>query len=194
MRVLHKGKLPILLIAIDGYGGSGKSTLANFLAKELRAEIIHTDDFASWENPEDWWPSLIEKVFNPIENGANLLNYTKSKWWDSHDPIPVTNQPITPLMILEGVFSLRKEFRPYINYSIFVETNSEISLQRGLERDKGRDNKTDEEIRHMWTKWRDSEEAYMERDVPKQFADLIVDGKRPLEPQLSELIDYLSKK
>lgn len=39
-------------IAIDGHGGSGKSTLAKLLAKHFNAEIIHTDDFAGWDNPD----------------------------------------------------------------------------------------------------------------------------------------------
>ncbi len=55
--------LPIILIVIDGHGGSGKSTLANLLSKKLNAEIIHTDDFAGWNNPQNWWPLVIERVF-----------------------------------------------------------------------------------------------------------------------------------
>ena len=39
------------IIGIDGHGGSGKSSLANTLAVRLGAEIVHTDDFASWDNP-----------------------------------------------------------------------------------------------------------------------------------------------
>jgi uridine kinase len=55
------------IVAIDGLGGSGKSTLAEHLSIALGgAEIIHTDDFASWENPIDWWPQLIEKVLEPV--------------------------------------------------------------------------------------------------------------------------------
>ena len=42
------------LVGIDGHGGSGKSTLAELLADHLGAEIIHTDDFASWEEPLEW--------------------------------------------------------------------------------------------------------------------------------------------
>jgi len=48
------------IVAIDGPGGAGKSSLANRLAEELGAPVVRTDDFASWENPVDWWPELIE--------------------------------------------------------------------------------------------------------------------------------------
>jgi uridine kinase len=45
------------VIAIDGPGGSGKSTLAENLSPALgHAPIIHTDDFASWDVPLEWWP------------------------------------------------------------------------------------------------------------------------------------------
>jgi len=42
------------IIAIDGPGGAGKSSLAEHLAHELDAPIVHTDDFASWDNPIEW--------------------------------------------------------------------------------------------------------------------------------------------
>jgi predicted AAA+ superfamily ATPase len=59
------------IIAIDGPGGAGKTTLAARLAKELRATaVIHTDDFASWENPIEWWPALIEQALKPLAAGA----------------------------------------------------------------------------------------------------------------------------
>ncbi len=41
----------VKFIAVDGHGGSGKSGLAGYLAQKLHAEIIRTDDFASWDNP-----------------------------------------------------------------------------------------------------------------------------------------------
>lgn len=46
------------IVAIDGPGGAGKSSLAAYLAQELDAPVVHTDDFASWDNPIDWWPEL----------------------------------------------------------------------------------------------------------------------------------------
>lgn len=171
-------------IAIDGHGGSGKSTLAEMLAKQLDAEIIHTDDFAGWDNPENWWPLVIERVFEPIKNGATTLDYPRSKWWEEHNPEPVVNQPVTNVMILEGVSALRKEFRPYISFGIFVDTPSDVCLQRGFERDKGQDGKSDDEIKRMWQDWYEKEAVYVARDNPKAFADVVLNGTRPFEQQI----------
>ena len=74
-------RLPNKFLSIDGNGGSGKSTLAQILATKLGAEIIRTDDFAGWDNPLNWWPLLIEYVFDPISKGSKVLNYPRSKWW-----------------------------------------------------------------------------------------------------------------
>ncbi len=171
-------------IAVDGHGGSGKSTLAEMLAQKFNAEIIHTDDFAGWNNPENWWPLVIERIFKPIKNGATTLSYPRSKWWKTHNPEPVINQPVTDIMILEGVSSLRKEFRPYISYGIFVDTPLEACLQRGFERDKGQEGKSDEEINRIWEQWCQKEQVYIARDNPKGAADLILDGTRNFEEQI----------
>jgi len=72
-------------------------------------------------------------------------------------------------MILEGVSSARKEFRPYLTYSIWVDTPRDICLQRGLERD-GKDMQDD------WKNWFADEDAYIARDNPQAFVDRVVPG------------------
>lgn len=174
-----------LFIAIDGRGGSGKTTLAALLMKKLNAQLIQTDDFASWDNPYDWSQLLIERVFEPIKNGAKTLNYPRSKWWENHQPEPVVDQAVTDIMILEGVSSLRKEFRDYISIGIFVNTPREICLQRGIERDINNDTgKTEAEIAAMWEKWAADEDEYTNRDKPQEYADIVIDGAKPFEEQL----------
>jgi deoxyadenosine/deoxycytidine kinase len=55
------------VIAVDGLGGAGKSGFAAHLSVSLGgAEIVHTDDFASWDNLVDWWPELIERLLVPL--------------------------------------------------------------------------------------------------------------------------------
>ena len=173
-----------LFIAVDGRGGSGKSTLAKWLAEKLGASLVQTDDFATWDDP-NWWPLVIERVFEPIKNGIKTLNYSRSSgWWDDHHPEPVVDQPITDIMILEGVSSSRKEFRDYISLSIFVNTPREISLRRGIERDSNT-GKTEEEVTQMWEAWFKEEDNYIERDNPKEHADIVVDGTKSFEDQIS---------
>lgn len=173
-----------VFIAVDGHGGSGKSTLAKLLSEKLHASLIQTDDFASWDNPRNWWPLVVERVFEPIKEGAKTLSYPRSKWWENHHPEPAVNQPVTPIMILEGVSSSRKEFRDYISLSIFVDASKEVCLQRGVKRDS-RTGKSAEELRAMWEKWFNDEEEYIQRDHPQEHADIVMDGTRPFEDQIS---------
>ncbi len=174
----------VRFIAIDGHGGSGKSTLAKLLSDKLGAEIIHTDDFASPGNSKNWWPLLIEPVFEPVANGAQLLSYQPSKWWENHHPAPVVDQPVTDIMILEGVSSLRDEFREYVSFGIFVDTPRDICLRRGVERDKVT-GKSEEELTKLWDKWLANEEDYMARDNPKVYADIVLKGDKPF----SDVVD-----
>jgi uridine kinase len=159
----------IKLVAVDGRGGSGKSTLAEKLAKELSAEILRTDDFASWEDTMGWWPAFIKEVIEPIKARAKTLSYMRSSWAPDHHPEPIKDQPVTPIMILEGLRSSRREFRPYLTYAIWVETPKELCLKRGLERD-GQD------ALPAWEKWIAQEDEYIARDNPREYADMEISG------------------
>ncbi len=165
----------VLFIAVDGHGGSGKTTFALLLSKELGSGVVQQDDFASWENPLDWWPEVIEKIFRPIADGAKTISYPRTKWWPGHTPEPVADTPVTNVMILEGVSSLRKEFRDYVSIGIFVDTPDDICLRRGIERDMA-SGEPREKIEALWQKWLSSENEYFSRDNPKHYADIIVDG------------------
>src|ERR1700722_14520764 len=170
------------LVGIDGHGGSGKSTLALMLAEQLGAEVIHTDDFASWDNPKDWWPLLIERVLDPICKGAHHLSYPRSKWWPNHDPPPMVDQPVTPVMLLEGVSALRVEFRHYLTIGVCVSTPKAVCLERGTRRDA--DQGTPDEIMRLWEKFYADEEGYLRRDDPETYADIVLDGTQPFESQV----------
>jgi uridine kinase len=173
----------IKIVGIDGHGGSGKSTLASHLGDRLGTGIVHTDDFAGWQNPKDWWPLLIEHIFEPLRWGARTLNYPRSQWWPGHPREPVVDQPATDSLILEGVGSLRREFRQFLSLAIFVETPREVCIERGVARDAAMGTKA--AVLERWNRWFDDELGYMARDEPAQFADIVIDGTVSFADQLT---------
>ncbi|MDE1854482.1 MAG: (d)CMP kinase [Thaumarchaeota archaeon] len=154
------------VVAVDGPGGAGKTSLSKLLASELTAEIIHTDDFASWENPTNWWPELIDKVLKPIAAGSPA-RFVPTRW-GGPERSEVTVEP-RDFLILEGVTASREAFRPYLTYSIWIETPRDLRLQRGIERDG-------EDMRAQWDEWMAGEDSYVERERPAEHADLVLRG------------------
>lgn len=87
-------------------------------------------------------------------------------------------------MILEGVSSLRREFRRYISFGIFVATPEAVCLQRGIDRD-ARTGKPRQELLELWQHWLADENSYIKKDQPQQYANLVIDGTRPFEGQIT---------
>jgi uridine kinase len=159
------------IIAIDGPGGAGKTTLAAWLAEQLRATaVIHTDDFASWDNPIDWWPALIEQALKPLAAGA-VARYQPTAWAEE-ERAPILIEPVGTVL-LEGVSAVRNAFRPYLAFTVWVETDRAVRLQRGIDRDG-------EDSRAQWERWMDEEDHYVARERPVAHVDAVVPGDQDL--------------
>jgi uridine kinase len=161
--------MPTRIIAIDGHGGSGKSRLPRELAAALGGiPIVATDDFASWDNPVEWWPRLVEQVLRPLALGE-VVRYQRYDWSDQRlaDWIELPRCP--PTIVLEGVTASRSEFDSHLAFRIWVEAPRELRLRRGLERDG-------DAMRAQWDAWMATEDAYVARDDPVGRADVVVSG------------------
>jgi uridine kinase len=156
------------VIAVDGPGGAGKSTFAARLADELGgAQMLHTDDFASWEDPINWWPRLVKEVLEPLSRNEPA-RFRRTNWGN---PDHEEWGEVAPaeFVILEGVTASREAFQPFLTYSVWIETPRELRLDRGLARD-GKD------ARVQWEEWMASEDDYVRRERPRERADLVVSG------------------
>ena len=152
---------------MDGHGGAGKSTLAARLAAELGgAAVAHTDDFASWDDPVDWWPRCLSELLEPLARGEQA-RYDVTAW--DGVPRPAVAISAGGTVILEGVTASRAAFRPYLAFAIWVETPREECLRRGIERDG-------EQMRPQWERWLAAEDAYIAREHPSAHADRVVRG------------------
>ena len=166
------GRMATRIVAVDGAGGAGKSTFAGHLAAALGdCPIVHTDDFASWDRPIDWWPALLERVLQPLSRGE-VARFTPTQWSPEVLPEPVEIAP-DKFLVLEGVSASRQAFQLYLTYAIWIETSAKARLRRGLERDG-------EAARAEWIAWMAEEDAYWERERPDLAADIVLDGERDL--------------
>jgi uridine kinase len=138
----------------------------------LGAPIVHTDDFASWEEPLEWWPRLLEQVLVPLAEG-NAARYQRYDW-TRHQLGEWVDLESDMCVVLEGVSAGRVAFRPYLSFVIWVETPRDVCLARGLERD-GADMLSD------WERWIADEDRYIERESPERYADLVVAGTPTIE-------------
>lgn len=161
------------IVAIDGGGGAGKSTLAKHLSEWLGgAPIINTDDFASWAEPLNWWPRLLEQALVPLSHNrpAHYQRYD----WQKLELAEWRDVPAGDVIILEGVSALRREFRPYLAYRIWVEVDPALRLQRGMARERGIQGEANLE---RWLKWQAAEEAHFAMDRPQEVADITVNAE-----------------
>lgn len=177
MIVRRTPPMPVRLVAVDGPGGSGKSTFAARLATFLDdAPMVHTDDFASHDEPIDWWHLLEEGVLRPYADGrpARFRPYD----WVARRRAGWVEVPPAPVVLIEGVSSARAAARDRLTYSAWLQTDRSERLRRGLERDGA-------ELAGFWAGWMAAEDAFYAGDPTVDTVDLVVDGD-PRLPHDSE--------
>jgi uridine kinase len=169
-----------LIVGIDGCGGSGKSTLARILENNDNSiTVVEMDDFYKPSNlrsqtnntsiGEDFdWKRVEKQVILPLIQNK-VARYQKYDW--NNDTLTEwCSVPTGGIVIIEGVYSTRKELSKYYDFKIWVDSPREIRLQRGIERDGI-------EARYIWERdWMPKEDRYVKEHKPYEVANLIVDG------------------
>ena len=154
------------IVAVDGCAGAGKSSLAAWLARTVNAQVVSTDDFASWDEPLEWWPIFIKLVLEPLAAGRSVSYQPRSWGGEAKDPVLV--EPGW-LVAIEGVGASQQALRSYLAYTIWVDTPRELRLGRGLDRDGN-------EARRLWERWMSAEDAYLNAERPHERADIVLRG------------------
>jgi uridine kinase len=185
LMALH-GLRETVLVAIDGGGGAGKSSLAERLQEALRlsnvpASIVEVDDFflpserrppgVPRERPiggDFDWQRLREQVLEPLRCGQ-AARYARYNW--AADALSETRQALPgAIVIVEGIYSSRRELADLYDFRIWVDTPRETRLARGLARDG-------EQARKKWEEdWMPCEDRYILEHRPQDHADAVVNG------------------
>jgi uridine kinase len=173
-----------VLVGVDGQGGSGKSTLAEELADVLpgAVAIVHGDDFYSdvpdsekvLLSPEQGcegyfdWRRLRSEVLSAAREPSGTLRYQRYDWNTAmlSDWIEIV---MPDVVIVEGVYTLRRELREYYDVTAFVQTSEATRLQR----QRSRNENAEDWIR----RWAAAEDFYVTRDRPWKAVEAVVEGE-----------------
>lgn len=134
-----------IVIAIDGNAASGKTTLSNLLAQRYDCNVIHMDDFflplhlrteerLALPGGNVHYERFLEEVITPLSNGE-IITYRRfnCKKMDFDEEITLSPKSVT---IIEGVYSMREEFRFVYDYTIFLSCPYAVQIERLRERNE----------------------------------------------------------
>jgi len=188
-----------LVVGITGADASGKTLFADSLVHELlscgkKVQVIHTDDFHlprnvryAGELPEHIkyyrqsfdTERLVESLLRPVHDGldvrTNLPHLNVAS--DTYDLAGTYEIDQDTIVVLEGVFLLRRELCGFVDLMVFLDVPEEILIDRGASRD-------------AQLLGSDAERRYREKYLPAQrvlntpgrvdrLVDIVIDNSDP---------------
>lgn len=163
----------VRLVAVDGPSGAGKSTFADALVAELAADgttvrLVRTDDFATWDEPVEWWPRLVEGVLEPLR-GNRRGRYRRVEWPDGRPVLgAVVEVDVPEVLVVEGVSSARRVVSDSLSVVVWIEgPDATLRLQRAVAREG-------EANREHLRRWQEFECAWFVEDDTPARADISV--------------------
>jgi uridine kinase len=179
------------IVGISGIDCAGKSTLARRLAADLRqageaVALVGGDDFNRPRSERSSFPAedadygfaygeLIRKVLVPARAGERVEARLQVKDWerDAWDERDFVVEP-GAIVLVEGVFLFTPELLPLLDLKVWLEISFDGALARALERDADAMGGPDGVRERYATRYFPGQRLHLERDRPREQADLIV--------------------
>ncbi|MFA1542574.1 uridine kinase [Actinomadura monticuli] len=202
-RVLRLGE-GRLRVAIDGRTAAGKTSLGHELAERisaagrpvLRASLddfkrpwreAHLYDRTSGEgyyrNAFDYTAvtTLLLQPSGPRGSGQCALCGIDPLTQRDHSS-NVVQAPPDAVLVVDGVFAFRPQINAYWDLRIWLEVDAEVSIQRGIARDRAREG-TEAETLHR-DRYLPAERLYMAEVDPARLAEVIIGNNEIDRPRI----------
>lgn len=189
-----------LIVGIDGQGCSGKSTLSqnikNSLIKSgIKAEVVSIDDFCnkkairySGELPcreQHYYNNFDYMKFEReilkearITGKIEFIDFVLDTIEDEYTKKLNVSLDSEGILIVEGIFIFKNEFKKYYDYSIMLVVEIDEQLRRASERDIFKN----VNLKMLLNKYNDryipAYKLYENIDMPCSFVDLIIDNTK----------------
>ena len=173
---LENSDRELIIIAIDGSSAAGKSSLSASLAAEYDAQLFHIDDF--FLTAEQRTPArlaavgeffdkerLLAEVLEPLKAGRPVrFRHFNCATQAFSRPEQAEHKR---LVIIEGVYSLHPDLRPYYDLQLFLYIDRAEQIRRLQQR-------SPEKLERYLNEWLPREEAYFKKyNFPKKTQLLV---------------------
>ncbi len=184
--IMKKHRKNKFILGIDGLSRSGKTTFVANLKENMKQEsipfhIFHIDDHIVERNKrydsgfEEWYEYyylqwdiewLRQKFFQKLQNETKLKLPFYNDKTDSCEMKKV-QIPIVGVIVIEGVFLQRKEWRDFFHYMVYLDCSRETRFLRESK-------ETQKKLLKFENRYWKAEDYYLETESPKDRADLII--------------------
>lgn len=181
-----------LIVGFDGLGGAGKTTFINKVNQELKdyncaVSVIHLDDHIVEKNKryhtdyDEWYEyyylqwdidGILNTLLIPLVHGKHMHLSFYNKSTDSTST-RLVNVLADSIVLIEGVFLQREEWKNYFDYVIFLNCPFELRRERVLNRDAYIGDYQDRLQKYTERYWL-AEEHYLATIKPCSIADLVI--------------------
>ncbi|HDR7613286.1 TPA: hypothetical protein QCX47_005052 [Bacillus mycoides] len=186
MKVIKEHKDERFILGIDGLSRSGKTTLVKELEADMKQSgipfhIFHIDDhiternkryntgFAEWYEYYNlqWDIEWLQRNFF-----WKLQSDIQVQLPFYHDETDICEMkeiqlPLVGVIIVEGVFLQRKEWRNFFHYMVYLDCSRKTRFLRESE-------ETQKNLPKFQSRYWKAEEYYLEKESPRDLADFVI--------------------
>ncbi len=186
----------LFTVAISGIDAAGKGYISDLLRQQLELSghtvaLINTDP---WQHPmpvrfskDDpagniydhiiCWKEFFEELILPLQRDKQIYQETKGIRADADLYYPLLyDHPAPDILLIEGIFHLKKEYLPIYDLRIWVDCSFETGLQRATSRNAEMISR--EQLIHDYHHYYyAARRLHFERDEPRLTADIIYDNE-----------------
>ncbi|MBJ8030013.1 kinase [Bacillus cereus group sp. N21] len=186
VKVIAENTSNRFILGIDGLSRSGETTLVKQLEDELKQKdipfhIFHIDDHIVERSKryntkhEEWYEYYqlqwdVEWLQQHLFHKLRMANQLNIPFYDHQTDFCEMRELIIPnpcVIVIEGIFLQRKEWREYFDYMVYLDCPRE---QRFL-RENEETQKNLLKFEHRYWK---AEDFYLKTEFPKQNANLVI--------------------
>jgi hypothetical protein len=189
LHALLRGERRPAVVAVDGRSAGGKTTTADTLRSAARAQgltavVVHTDDIAWNHSFFDWADLLAHGVLEPLRRGEDV-SYTPPGWAPHGRTGSLDVPAATELVLVEGVGAGRRELSHLLDAVVWVASDLDEAMRRGLDRDIVSGVNVDRaQATAFWHEWEAEELPFQADQRPWERASVVLSGTPsiPLAP------------